>query len=93
MVEAKFITDDIASYYEVIEKIGEGRMAKVFKARRRSDSKLVALKFVSPSSISQRDLVFNEVNIMVQRSENEGIVRIFDCFDFKDRLYIFMELM
>lgn len=43
--------------YELLGKLGEGGMARVFRARRKSDGKLVALKVLRGSLASQPDAV------------------------------------
>lgn len=40
--------DDPSKYYDIIERIGIGGFAKVFKVKRKSDDQFMALKFVEP---------------------------------------------
>ena len=42
--------DDPSKYYDIIERIGVGGFAKVFKVKRKADGVVCALKFVEPKS-------------------------------------------
>lgn len=56
---------DPSEFYDIIERIGIGGFAKVFKVKRKSDGKILALKFVEPKTAAERDSVMNEVGIML----------------------------
>jgi serine/threonine protein kinase len=85
--------DDPSKFYDIIERIGVGGFAKVFKVKRKSDGVICALKFVEPKNDAERESIFNEVGIMLLCKENDAILRCFECFDFKQRLWIFLEMM
>jgi len=85
--------EDPSKYYDIIERIGVGGFAKVFKVLRKTDKVTCALKFVEPKTPQERESVVNEVGIMLMCTENDGIIRCFECFDFKGRLWIFLEMM
>jgi serine/threonine protein kinase len=74
-------------------RIGEGAYAKVFEVKRKSDDVICALKFVDPKTDEQRQMIINEVGIMLLCKENDGILKCYECFDHKDRLWIFLERM
>lgn len=84
---------DPSQYYDIIERIGIGGFAKVFKVKRKSDNVICALKFVEPKTVADRESVLNEVGIMLACKENDAIVKCFECFDYKGRLWIFLEMM
>lgn len=84
---------DPAEFYDIIERIGVGGFAKVFKVKRKVDGKILALKFVDPKTPAERESVLNEVGIMLMCKENDGVIKCYECFDFKGRLWIFLELM
>lgn len=42
--------DDPSKFYDIIERIGVGGFAKVFKVKRKTDGVICALKFVEPKS-------------------------------------------
>jgi len=85
--------EDPSKYYDIIERIGIGGFAKVFKVKRKEDNSICALKFVEPKTTAERESVINEVGIMLMCKQDEGILRCFECFDFKNRLWIFLEMM
>ena len=81
--------------YEILDRIGIGGMASVFKARRRSDGRLVALKipqdkFVGDSRFVKR---FHREAEVLQRLKHPNIVRVFDHGSFGDTHYIAMEFL
>ena len=57
---------DPSKFYELKheDKLGEGGFAKVFKASRRTDGLICALKFCEPKNESDRNLVINEIGLM-----------------------------
>ena len=57
--------DDPSKYYDIIERIGVGGFAKVFKVKRKKDDAICALKFVEPKTPQERESVINEVGIML----------------------------
>ena len=42
--------EDPSLHYDIIEKIGIGGFAKVFKVKRKKDGQICALKFVEPKT-------------------------------------------
>ena len=42
--------EDPSLHYDIIEKIGVGGFAKVFKVKRKRDQHICALKFVAPTT-------------------------------------------
>jgi len=42
--------EDPSKYYDIIERIGVGGFAKVFKVKRKTDDAICALKFVEPKT-------------------------------------------
>lgn len=85
--------DDPSLYYDIVEKIGVGGFARVFKVKRKKDGAICALKFVEPKNQEQVNSVINEVGIMLMCKENDAILKCFECFDFKGRIWIFLEMM
>jgi len=93
MINFDLKSDDPSKYYDIIERIGVGGFAKVFKVKRKEDDAFCALKFVEPKTTAERDSILNEVGIMLLCKQNDAIVKCFECFDFKNRLWIFLEMM
>lgn len=86
-------TDDPSQHYEILGKIGIGAFAQVFEVKRKSDGVVCALKFVEAKSDHDRNVIFNEVGLMMLCKDNDGILKCYECFDYKNRLWIFLEMM
>ena len=87
------LTDDPSKYYDIIGKLGQGGFAKVFKVKRKSDGYICALKFVEPKNDEERTIIMNEIGVMRMCEQNQGILKVIEAYDFKSRLWIFVELM
>ena len=77
-------------------KLGTGGFAKVFMVKRRSDNMPCALKFIETKSNKEKKLMKNEVALMNMSSQKKGaeyVLKIYESFDYKDRLWIMVELM
>jgi len=86
---------ELEKRYEILDRIGIGGMASVFKARRRSDGRMVALKipqdkFVGDSRFVKR---FHREAEVLQRLKHPNIVRVFEHGSFGDTHYIAMEFL
>ena len=86
---------DPSSSYEISSKVklGAGGFAKVFKVRRSSDGLVCALKFCEPRNKDEKNLIINEVGLMNQIKGEETVLEVFDTYEYRDRLWIFLELM
>jgi len=51
------------------------------------------LKFVEPKNEKERKIILNEIGLMQMCMENQGILKVLEAYDFKQRLWIFVELM
>jgi len=65
MLKFELKKDDPSKHYDIIERIGVGGFAKVFKVKRKSDDVICALKFIEPKNASEREIIYNEVGIML----------------------------
>ena len=65
----------------------------MFLVERLSDNFMCALKFVEPNNEAEQEAVLKEVGLMQLCGDNDMILRSYESFDFKDRLWIFLELM
>ena len=74
-------------------KLGEGGFAKVFKVKRWRDGKQCAMKFCNPRNKEERNLVINEIGLMNQCRQNDTVLQIYDSYDYKGAIWIFLELM
>ena len=84
---------DPSKSYDILGKLGQGGFAKVFKVKRKSDGFICALKFVEPKNEKERRIIINEVGLMQMCTENSGVLKVLEAYDFKQRLWIFVELM
>lgn len=90
---SQLIIDDPSKYYDIVGKLGQGGFAKVFKVRRKADGLVCALKFVEPKTDSERKIILNEIGVMRMCEQNQGVLKVIEAYDFKSRLWIFVELM
>jgi Tol biopolymer transport system component/predicted Ser/Thr protein kinase len=81
-------------HFEIVERIGEGAMGEVFKARDLHLGRLVALKALKPGLMtpSARDRFFREARV-ASSLNHPNIVTIFDAFTEEDTDFIAMELI
>lgn len=62
---AVFKKEDPSQYYEIVKKIGYGGFARVFLVKRKADGFLCALKFIEPKNDKERNIIKNELGIMM----------------------------
>lgn len=93
MLKVNVRHEDPSQYYNVIGKIAVGAFSKVFEVERKSDQRICALKFCDPKSDQDRENILNEVGIMLLCKDNDGILQCLECFEFKEKLWIFIEMM
>lgn len=86
-------TEDPSKKYDILDRLGQGGFAKVFKVSRKADGHICALKFVEPKNDKERKIIRNEVGLMQMYRDNGLILRVIEAFEFKGRLWIFVELM
>lgn len=93
---AIFKTDDPSAAYDITSKykLGSGGFAKVFKVLRKSDGKVIALKFIQNlKDEREKQLMYNEVALMNMCRENDFVLTIYEQYEYKDCLWIFVEIM
>ena len=92
---ANFKTQDPSDFYDITSKykLGIGGFAKVFKVQRKADGHVCALKFVEPKDNREKMLMYNEVALMNMSKNKEVVLEVYESFDFRNRLWIFVELM
>jgi serine/threonine protein kinase len=87
-----FKREDPSQYYEPMHKMGSGGFAQVFKVKRNSDGKFMALKLMEPRNQKERDMMLNECALM-QMNKGETIINCIEAFIFKERYWIILEIM
>ncbi|KAI9889015.1 MAG: hypothetical protein M1814_006073 [Vezdaea aestivalis] len=84
------------SKYSLLAEIGKGAFAMVFKASRRSDGKLFAVKELDKKAFKKANVieinVSSEVQIMSKLS-HPNIVQYVECIDKPNFMYIIMEFV
>src|SRR5262249_39472390 len=82
--------------YHLLEKLGEGGMGTVYKARRRDSEDLVAVKILSPDKQTAGSILkrFEQEFRAAQRLDHPNIVKVrdFGCTG-EDTYYMVMELV
>ena len=77
------------------DKLGRGCFATVFKATRRHDGKLIAIKVVEKHRLDEdtAQLLQNELQILQTVSEHPGIVTLLDHIETNTNMYFVMEFV
>src|SRR6185503_18072559 len=76
-------TSDIVGDYELLEKLGKGGAGAVFRAKKRSDGSIVALKVLAASRAKRARIVqrfFDEVRA-AQAVKHHGLIRVLDFIE------------
>lgn len=81
-----------SSSYDIVKRIAVGGFARVFEVKRKKDGKICALKYVEVGSKTERDNVLNEVGIMM-KCKADTVVECYETFEYKKRLWIFLEML
>lgn len=83
----------LGNRYEILEKIGEGGMAKVYKARCHLLNRIVAIKVLRPEFVTDDEFVkrFRRESQAAASLSHPNIVSIYDVGQDSDIYYIVME--
>ncbi len=87
------MTGELIGQYRIIEKIGEGGMGAVWKARDEKLGRFAALKFLSKVGDPARRARFDLEARAASSLNHPGIVTIYDLIDHGDQTCIAMELI
>lgn len=79
--------------FQIVEKLGEGGMAEVYKAYQPSLERFVAIKFIHPLLATQADFRprFEQEAKLLARLNHPHIVHVYDFGEAQGRLYLVME--
>src|SRR5262249_48705207 len=80
--------------YRILERIGQGRMAGVFRAKT-GDGQIVAIKVLSPSKSHDPQLLarFHRETRMAQRLHHPNVVQTIDVGEYKGLYFMVMECL
>ncbi|UCG17313.1 MAG: serine/threonine protein kinase, partial [Phycisphaerales bacterium] len=81
--------------YEVGERLGEGGMARVYRATDTKARREVALKVLKPEYHSSKDIRarFEQEAMSMARVTHDNVVRVFECLKDRETTAIAMELL
>ena len=81
--------------YEIIDKLGEGAMGVVYRARDKTLGRLLALKMLSADLTGEEELQrrFNREAVAIGRLSHPNIVTVYDQGESDGHLYLAMELL
>ncbi len=81
--------------YEILEKIGQGGMGVVYKARHKTLGRIVALKFLRDHRLDDPHLRrrFRQEAALAARLQHPNIVQVFDYNTFDEEAYISCEFV
>lgn len=85
----------IANRYEIIQKVGNGGMATVYKAKDHTLNRYVAVKILKDEFTTDEEFIkrFNSEAQAVASLTNPNIVSVYDVGNEGDLYYIVMELV
>ncbi len=80
-------------HYEVLEKVGSGGMASVYRARRKSDSEIVAIKIPMEQYVADAKFIrrFHREAEVAERLDHQNIVRTYEHGSMATKHYMVME--
>ncbi|NBG89126.1 Stk1 family PASTA domain-containing Ser/Thr kinase [Isachenkonia alkalipeptolytica] len=85
----------LGNRYEVLEKIGDGGMALVYKGKCQLLNRYVGIKVLRPEFIQDKDVVnkFKRESQAAASLSHPNIVNVYDVGQYEDTYYIVMELV
>lgn len=86
-------TGDVAGHYEILEKLGEGGMGVVYKARDKRLDRLVALKLLPADKVSDEERIrrFTQEARAASALNHPNIVTIYEIASEDSARFIAME--
>lgn len=83
----------VVGRYVIQDRLGSGSMGRVYKARHQMMDRMVALKIIAPSIVSNERVIarFHREMKLVGRLDHPNVVRAYDADQINQVLYIVME--
>jgi serine/threonine protein kinase len=80
--------------YELLDKVGEGGMGAVYRARQVSLQRVVAVKMLRvPATANCSALAFQLESRLLATSSHPNVLAIHDCIEHQDRFYLVTEFV
>ena len=85
----------VVAGYEILERVGQGGMGAVYRARQLSLNRIVALKVLSPSLAHDKSFVqrFQREAKLAARLTHPNLVQVYNVGEHRGRRYIAMEFV
>jgi len=84
--------DGLKQKYTMGKQLGSGNFATVFKATKKEDQQIVAVKVIDKSKVEDMGDIEREVEIM-NTMDHPNIIKLFEIFDEKKKMNLVMELV
>ena len=86
--------NSILDKYLILKKIGEGGYSKVYHAQCKKSHEDVAIKIIERKNLDSEEAMYlqNEIQILSDL-DHPNVVKMIECSETKDKIYIVMELM
>jgi len=89
-----YLPRDVEDDYELIEQLGEGQFAKVFKAEHRVTGQIVAIKMICRKETGADVQSVTDKEIMIMRNINhQNCVRLHNIYQTEEQVQLVMELL
>ena len=75
--------EPVRDYYDILEEVGRGLQGKVYECVERSSGKIFAARFVKVQTFIMRDMIYEEINIMLELRDpgHPNLLTLHEAFD------------
>ena len=86
--------EDINDFYDIQNKIGEGRFAHVYRGIHKPSQRIVAIKILEKENLSSQEMnmIQNEIEIL-KICQHPNILKLYDVIENHEKFYIITELI
>ncbi|KAK9407611.1 calcium/calmodulin-dependent protein kinase type 1B [Crotalus adamanteus] len=89
----KKTVEDIASVYDIKEKLGAGAFSEVLLAQEHGSQRLVALKCIPKKALRGKEAAVENEIAVLKKIQHENIVALEDIYESPTHLYLAMQLV